>query len=230
MDRTIDVPEYLDGPLDDRDALETNLRDLRRLNRLTGGTRLSVRAVRELLPAGGTVLDVGTGGADIPVALLADARRRGAPLDVTATDSRREVLDAALAARPRLDEIPGLRLALRDGRRLADGDRTFDVAHSSLVVHHLDEAEAVAFLRELRRVSRVGIVINDLARSRLNWIGALAITHAVGSGRYARHDGPLSVRRAYTRTEIRALIARAGLQPTAEYGGFAGHRYAIVAR
>jgi hypothetical protein len=47
--------------------------------------------------------------------------------------------------------------------------------------------------------------------------------------RFTRHDGPLSVRRAYTRMELRALLAGAALRPVAEVGAFAGHRVAIAA-
>ena len=225
----IGVPELLDGPLEDRPVLAANLRDLRRINRLTGGARLSVRAVRALGDAA-TILDVGTGAADIPAVLLVDARRRGVPLEVTATDSRQEVLDAALAARPELARLPGLTFRLADGRGLLDPDVSFDVGHASLVLHHLDEDDAVAFLRELRRVSRLGIVVNDLDRSRWFWLGAWLVTHTLAASRYTRHDGPLSVRRAWTRGETIALLRRAGLQPVATFGGFAGHRYAIAAR
>src|SRR5258705_3898295 len=165
MDRLTGVAELLDGPLDDAVALTANLRDLRRINRLTGGAALSVRALRAAMPDGGTIIDVGCGGADIPVALIADARRRGVPLMVTATDSRQEVLDAAVAAWPGLDASPDLDLAVADGRRLPYGDGTFDVAHTSMVVHHLDRDDAIAFLRELRRGSPLGIVRHDLARS-----------------------------------------------------------------
>jgi ubiquinone/menaquinone biosynthesis C-methylase UbiE len=230
VDRLTGVEELLDGPLDDRAALEANLRDLRRINRLTGGALLSVRAIREMLPGGGSVLDVGTGGADIPVLLIADARRRGAQLEVTATDSRQEVLDAAVTVRPELGRVAGLTLALADGRGLPWPDGAFDVAHASMVLHHLEQEDAVAFLRELRRVSRHGIVVNDLARGRLNWVGAWLLTHTVAIGRYTRHDGPLSVRRAYTRQEMEGLLREAGLAPSARFVGFAGHRYAIVAR
>ena len=47
--------------------------------------------------------------------------------------------------------------------------------------------------------------------------------------RFTRHDGPLSVQRAYTRMELRALLAGAALRPIAEAGAFAGHRVAIAA-
>jgi hypothetical protein len=82
MERLAGVEEILDGPLDDPDAVAGNLRDLRRVNRLLGGTRLSRLAIDRLWPDGTplSVVDVGTGGADIPVSLLADAARRGRSL------------------------------------------------------------------------------------------------------------------------------------------------------
>jgi ubiquinone/menaquinone biosynthesis C-methylase UbiE len=230
VDRLTGVKELLDGPLADPAAIEANLRDLSFINRMTGGASLSIRAVRELLPRGGSVLDVGTGAADIPALLLADARRRGVPLQMTATDSRQEVLDAALAIRPSLRSIPGLTLGLADGLRLSWPDGSFDVGHSSMVIHHLDPDDAVAFLVELRRVSRHGIVVNDLARGRLYWIGAWLLAHTLAASRYTRTDGPLSVRRAYTRREMDELIRQAGLDPIRAFTGFAHHRYAIVAR
>ena len=58
MDRLTGVKELLDGPLADPAAIEANLRDLTFINRMTGGASLSIRAVRELLPRGGLVLDV----------------------------------------------------------------------------------------------------------------------------------------------------------------------------
>ena len=42
---------------------------------------------------------------------------------------------------------------MADGRGLPFGDDAFDVAHASMVVHHLTRTTAVAFLRELRATS-----------------------------------------------------------------------------
>ena len=72
MERLAGVEELLDGALDDRSALTGNLRDLARANRRLGGIDLSARAVEALAPgrAAIRVLDVGTGGADIPLALI----------------------------------------------------------------------------------------------------------------------------------------------------------------
>lgn len=232
MKRQADVEELLDGPLDDPDALRGNLRDLERVNRWLGGTRLSARAIdalagdRETL----TVLDVGTGAADIPVALLARAARDGRRLRVTGIDSRPEVLVAAVARQPRLGMTPGLELHVGDGRSLPFPDRSFDIAHASLLLHHLEPTTAVAILREMSRVARRGIVVNDLLRGRLAWLGAWLLSHVATRNRYTRYDAPLSVRRAYTAAELTSLIAAAGLRvQSSARGGPFGHRVALAA-
>ena len=231
MERLAGVEEILDGPLDDLDAVAGNLRDLRRVNRLLGGARLSRLAIDRLWPDGTSlsVLDVGTGGADIPVSLLADAVRRGRSLRAEAIDSRAEVIEAARLARPALDRVAGLSLRVGNGLALPYPDGAFDVAHCSMVVHHLEPAETVALLREMARVTRLGVVVNDLVRGRLFWAGAWVMSHAATRNRLTRNDAPMSVRRAYSRDELRGLVDKAGLRTVGEVGGFMRHRVAIVA-
>lgn len=232
MRRSLDVEEFLDGPLDDPAALRGNLRDLERANRWLGGAALSAAGIAAL--AGDrdalTVLDVGTGAADIPAALLARAARDGRRLRVIGIDNRREILAAAVARQPRLAGTTGLELQVGDGGALQFPDRSFDIAHASMVVHHLAPRAAVTLLREMGRVSRHGIVINDLVRGRGAWLGAWLLSHFATRNRYTRHDAPLSVRRAYTVGELTALVAAAGLQvQTTRRGGPLGHRVVLAA-
>ena len=232
MRRLADTPELLDGPLDDPVALAANLRDLRRINRLLGGTRLSRQALGALVgqrtePL--TLLDVGTGAADIPASLVTRPLPDGPRLTVTAIDSRAEVLAAAIAGRADLASLDGLHLAIGDGRALQDPDGSHDVVHASLVLHHLEPDDAIRFLGEMSRVARLGVIVNDLARSRLAWMGAWLLGHVLTGNRLTRHDAPLSVRRAYTPPEMRSLMTEAGLRPIATFGGLLGHRYAIAA-
>ena len=232
MRRLAATPELLDGPLDDVSALRGNLRDLRRVNRFLGGSTLSRRAVDLLLagePGPHSLLDVGTGAADIPLALLHSAAVRGRDLRIVGLDSRPEVLEAARSIDPRLGELHDLELCIADGRALPYADATFDIVHSSMVLHHFDPPDAIAFLREARRVACRGVVVNDLVRGRLNWAGAWVLTSLATRNRLTRSDGPLSVRRAYTRKEAHALLASAGLQPVAEFTTPFGYRMAFAA-
>ena len=231
MERSTDVLELLDEALDDSDALDGNLRDLGRVNRRLGGVALSTAGIEALAPHATrlSLVDVGTGGADIPAALLERARRQGRALTITALDSRAEIVAAALRVNPELADTRGLILETGDGRRLDFPDRSFDLAHCSLVLHHLEPEAAVELLREMGRVARVGVVINDLDRTRLDLAGALLLAKLATRNRYTRHDGPLSVRRAYRVPEVANLLRSAGLRPVRIFRGPFRHRYAIAA-
>jgi ubiquinone/menaquinone biosynthesis C-methylase UbiE len=232
MDRLAGAEELLDGPLDDRAALIGNLRDLARVNRRLGGADLSARAIDGLAPgrASIAVLDVGTGAADIPLALIERGRAAGRIVRVTGVDTRPEVLEAAAVIDPRVTATGELALHVADGRALPFPDATFEVVHASLLVHHLDPDAARALFTEMLRVARLGVVVNDLVRSRATWLGAWLLAHVATRNRLTRYDGPLSVRRAYSVAELTALLASAGLRVERRYDGFAGHRVALAAR
>jgi ubiquinone/menaquinone biosynthesis C-methylase UbiE len=231
MERRTDAAELLDGPLDDQAALVGNLRDLGRINRYLGGVELTATAIDALAAHRNdlTLLDVGTGAADIPMALMARARGRGRRLRAVGIDARPEVLAAAVRLRPGIATSDGLELHVGDGRALRYPDRSYDIAHASLVLHHLDPTDAVTLLGEMRRVARLGVVVNDLERSRLALAGAWLIGHLLTRNRLTRHDAPLSVRRAYRATEMSAMLRSAGLLPVRTIRGAFGQRYAIAA-
>jgi ubiquinone/menaquinone biosynthesis C-methylase UbiE len=235
MQRLASASEHLDGDLSNAADLAGNLRDLRRINRVFGGVSLSRRAVEALLNQAGldggratSVLDVGTGAADIPLALIENARRRGRSITVVATDSREEVLAIARES-PAVALSGDVVLRRADARALPFDDRAFDIAHASMVLHHLDPIDADVAIREMARVSRQGIVLNDLARGWLPWIGAWLLLHVLTRNRFTRHDGPLSVRRAYSLGEAKAMLAAAGLRVVHEESGLLGHRWALAA-
>ena len=199
--------ELLDAEQLDDGELRTNLREMAMLNRLPGGIGDSIRAVTRLLEgvANGAVLDVGTGSGDFVRRLLRERAVR-----VIAADLRREVL--AIAAR-NLAHTKDVTIIRADASALPLADATLDVAHASLLVHHLEPDEVVGALREMRRVARLGVVVNDLRRGRLAFTMTAATVLALSRGRYTRHDGVLSARRAYTLGELDSLAAIAGLRP-----------------
>src|SRR5262249_33437237 len=100
-----------------------------------------------------------------------------------------------------------------DALRLPFADRTFDAAYTVLTLHHFEDPSAVALLREMARVVRRLVVVNDLERSRAAWLGARALAATVWRrNRITRNDGPLSVRRAFAPPALRGLARQAGLR------------------
>lgn len=190
-----------------RSELPANLRDIRRLNRYTGGTRLAVRTLLPLLPdRQSSLLDVATGSADIPRALRRAAVTKGRRVEVTAVDLSPEVLMEAGA-----DRDGTVKLMQADARQLPFADEQFDVVSLFLALHHFDPTEAAQVLREMWRVASVGIVVTDLSRSVPAYLGVWLLTRTMARNRLTKHDGPLSVLRAYTVAEVRELARQAGL-------------------
>lgn len=199
-----DAVERLDSERLSIDEVEANLADLARLNRLPGGTRASMAAIRWLAPSADLhLLDVGTGRADMPAAFAAAGWR------TTAVDHHPTVLRVA---RRTTAGVKDVELVAAEATRLPFDDRAFDVAHCSLLLHHLDPPAAVIVLRELRRVARHGVVVNDLRRSAMTVATTWLTCHVLGRSPVTRADGPLSARRAYTVRELDDLLAAAGLQ------------------
>jgi len=202
--------EWLDDPNLAPQALARNLAEIAATNRALGWTRLTLRYLERLTVTspGRTlaVLDAATGAGDVPLAVARWARRRGLPITVTAVDVSPAVLEVARHA---CAGYPEITLLPADALALPFAPAAFDVALCSLALHHFAPPEAVALLGELARVSRA-IVAPDLERSALAYLGARALT-LLWRSPLTRHDGPLSVRRAYTPTEARGLLRRAGL-------------------
>lgn len=219
--------EWMDLPGQDPALMAECLDDLRRLNRFTGGVSLTVfalgRLTRELAPGAGIeILDVATGGGDFPRAMAAWAGRRGLRARILATDLNPEILARAARGAP-----PGIEFAVADARRLPFDDEAFDVATCSLLLHHLEPDDAVAMLREMRRVSRCGVIVNDLLRSWVGYLGGLVVPRIMSRNPLFRHDAPLSVRRAYTKDEMTTLAERAGLGPV-RFRGLPGYRVTMT--
>jgi SAM-dependent methyltransferase len=202
MDRTDNAPEELEGALHDIGAV----------NRWLGGSKAMIAAISPFLdacPAGGTlrVLDVGTGGADIPVAMAAEARLRGKRLAVVALD--RDPVTAAHARRA-VGGNPDVEVVRGDAFELSFADGAFDLVLASMFLHHFQHDDAVRLITEFRRVARQAVIVNDLERHWIPW--AFIALGARVTRRHAMfvHDAPLSVLRGFTKAELERIAAEAG--------------------
>ncbi|HEY7142267.1 MAG TPA: methyltransferase domain-containing protein [Methylomirabilota bacterium] len=210
--REVSRSELMDQPDAPPAELSRSLGDIARLNRI-GGRRTVLRHLAPFLArvrAGETlrILDVGTGAADIPLALARWARRRGHRVRIVALEVHPTILRYAARA---VDRTPEVDVVAGNALEAPIRPASVDVALCSLVLHHLPEEAVVALLRRLAELVRLGFIVSDFRRGRLAWAAVWLATHAFARSPMARHDGPLSVRRAYTPDELARLARRAGL-------------------
>lgn len=206
--------------MDDLSVTDERLRDaltnLRWINRWLGGYRASRVALAPLLHSHPRlhILDVGSGGADYLPQFVhwgesarCVVRATGLDLNPVTVGHGRAWLDAVLPPEQRSQA----RLEIGDALDLPYPDDAFDVAHAALFLHHLYGSEAHTLLREMQRVSRFGIVVNDLHRHPVAYAGIWALSRLGSFSPMVQHDGPLSVRRGFHRSDLVSLAATAGL-------------------
>ncbi|MDQ7820498.1 MAG: methyltransferase domain-containing protein [Armatimonadota bacterium] len=204
--------EFLDTPGQDPRELAGLLAAVRRTNRWYGGYRLVLGFLREVLPVlprrPVRILDVATASGDVPRAIALWARRQRVAVSIAALDASAAILDHA---RRILRDAPEVVVIQADARAMPFADRSVDVVLCGLALHHFSFDDAVAVLRDIRRVTAGAYLVHDVLRCWGAYAGAWLDTHLVGRNRLARHDGPLSVLRSFTLDEFHQLARAAGL-------------------
>ncbi|HMA34140.1 MAG TPA: methyltransferase domain-containing protein [Chloroflexia bacterium] len=209
------VRELLDDPdVASPQELRQSLRDIRMANLVGQGTAVVLRHLSDVVgdwPAGRPlqVLDLATGSGDIPRAIVGWARRRGLTCQVLATDISPAVLRAA---QDHTRGYPEIALLACDSRYPPFPSASFDLVTCSLALHHLDADGAVRTLGNMARLARHGFIVNDVERSWPAYLASVALVYGITRNRLTRHDGPASVQRAFTRTEIRQMATAAGIR------------------
>lgn len=214
--RQINCEELLDLNCGTLCQVRESLHDIRRINTLLGGARVVVDATFALLEKRGlrcaTILDVGTGAADIPLRLRREAARRGIELKILALDlsarhlqiAREDITKTEGAARD-------IHLLRADAFRLPLADESVDLIVASLFTHHFRAPQIVRLLNEFSRVSRTGWIINDLVRHNIP-LFLFRMTRPIFARSYlTRHDGEASIRRGYTIEEMQRILRDNGL-------------------
>lgn len=198
--------ELLDAPEQDHAELSHSLEQVAQVNRWLGGTRSLRHHLTPWLHAmpNARILDVGTGNSVTLREVISWARTRGCDWSGVGVDNGRQTAELA--------RDTGSSVVLGDALRLPFADDTFDLALCTLTLHHFPDDDAVRLVAEMARVTRSAVLVNDLERTHLNYLGAQALAATVWRGnRLTRHDGPLSVRRSFTAAELEDVGRRAGL-------------------
>ena len=191
--------------------LTQTLDQLSVINRLLGGNAVTNSGVfhlgeqyrdlwqgREL-----EILDLGCGAGDGMRELAKEARKLGWKVRITGVDANPAIIEYA---REHAREFPEIEFRQANCFDPDFRKQKFDLLICSLFLHHFTDEQLIELVPQLCDMCRIGLVVNDLHR---HW----AAYHLFGlmcsifrASKMIRHDGMLSVRRAFKAPEMRQFL------------------------
>lgn len=188
------------------ELLRDTLDKLGKINKWLGGNRVTLNGVAQLLAGKPkdrtyTIIDLGCGHGDI-LRLVADyGKKHGYKFQLIGVDANKDAIDYATDLSKPYDNLSfkALDIFSEAFRQL-----NYDIVLSTLFLHHFNQDEIEQLLRQLSRKAQIGIVVNDLHRSRLAY-GLFRLLGLTISNHMIVQDGLTSILRAFKRKELEAI-------------------------
>lgn len=205
-----DESEMMDRPQPVSRELEDCLKNISQFNEYFGAYRLVRIFLRCWLTPDRSyrILDLATGFGDMPRMIVSWARARKISVQIDAVDDHASTLEIAKRHSTNYPEITYQRA---DARTFASAF-TYDLVCCSLALHHFSNEDAVRLLRRASELSHDHVLVSDLERS---WPTSLVIRLVAATmfrSPMTKYDANLSVRRAFSFSELDELARKAGWQ------------------
>jgi len=204
--RNPDLMEIMDDPACSREGLNRTYRAFGRMNRmLSQWGRIYRDDIRPFVLKSKrtvTILDIGTGGGDLPRYLSHLAQQDNLSLQITAIDPDERAIRFAKAN----TDAQNIEYMQAGSGKMAGNEERFDFVISNHLLHHLAENDILRLCRDAQRLALRKVIFNDIERGDLAWILFSAAAPLLYPNTFIPTDGPLSIRRSFTKNELQKLL------------------------
>ena len=214
FDRRSGDSEIMDDLQCAGEVVNQTLRELETVNRLLGGNNVTLAGLQELLKKTLnsreiTIADWGCGGGDMLKLIAVWGRKNKIKMRLLGIDANPNIIAFAVAHGQEYPEITfeTVNVFSDEFRK-----RKFDIVLATLFTHHFTEDELIDLLRSVQRQMRMGMVINDVHRHWLAYHSIRLLTRFFSKSAMVKFDAPLSVLRAFKRSEWESILTKAGIR------------------
>ncbi|WP_324755688.1 methyltransferase domain-containing protein [Sphingobacterium thalpophilum] len=194
--------------------LRTTLDQLSLINRFLGGNSTTLNGVKKLLAKTGTVqtimvIDIGCGNGDMLRILSDYGFQNNIDFKMVGIDANSFTIDYA---RKLSGDYPNISYRCADVFEENFETASFDIVLCTLTLHHFNDEKIVHFMRVLSRLARVGVVINDLQRSKIAYRLFQTICFLFRLNKMTKDDGLISILRGFKKCELERLAKQLHLK------------------
>ncbi|WP_339623751.1 methyltransferase domain-containing protein [uncultured Winogradskyella sp.] len=195
------------------ELMRDTLDKLGTINKWLGGNSITIDGIRQLLKDQPkektfTIIDLGCGHGDI-LRLVADfGRKNGYKLQLIGIDANQDAIDYANELSVNYPEV-----SFRNEDIFSEEFRAinYDIALTTLFLHHFKEDELLALLSNLSNNANMGVVVNDLQRSKMAYV-LFKLLGIFISNYMIKQDGLTSILRAFKREDLEAMSKKLNLK------------------
>ncbi|MFZ0491310.1 MAG: methyltransferase domain-containing protein [Salegentibacter sp.] len=189
--------------------LKKTLRDLENINSWLGGNRVTMGGIRKLLkdhPKEKTVhiADIGCGNGAMLRKVATWGRAAGYNLQLTGIDANEHAISFARKSSSTYPEI-GFESTNIFSPEFKNAK--FDIILCTLTLHHFATEEISGLMEDFYSRARMGVVINDLHRSKAAYYLFQAFCSVFIRNEIARKDGLVSILRSFKKEDLQGLAS-----------------------
>jgi ubiquinone/menaquinone biosynthesis C-methylase UbiE len=202
--------ELIDDLELDNDPLRQNLEELALINKYLGGNQVTTSGLSRLLPNSpipNPQSDLGCGGGDMLMVMADWAKKKGINAQFIGIDANDFMIDFGTK---RTVNYPNISYLHQDIYSEKFKEKSFDIVTMTLFCHHFSDESLVQILQQLKKQTRIGIVINDIHRHWFAYHSIAWITKLFLKSYLVKNDAKLSVWRAFVREDLEKIIQKSG--------------------
>ncbi|APG59551.1 methyltransferase domain-containing protein [Christiangramia salexigens] len=188
--------------------LRKTLRDLDRINSWLGGNKVTITGIEKLLPAPAQsgiirIADLGCGNGAILREVARWGRKRGYNFKLTGIDANTHAIEIGRELSTAYPEIEFIDENIFSPQFKK---KEFDIYLCTLTLHHFKDDEIIDLMDQLHSQSKLGIVVNDLHRSKLAYVLFKAFCAVFVNNEIARKDGLTSILRGFKKEDFNEYL------------------------
>lgn len=189
------------------------LRELDVINHWLGGNAVTLSALQKVwspIPQQQnlSIADLGCGSGEMIRIIARLARKQNREVTLHGFDANPHITAYATA------HSTGFQNVSFDAANVFDAgfqNQKFDIILATLFTHHFSDQELTELFRALKQQARVGVIINDIHRHPLAYYSIRWLTKLFSKSSMVQYDAPLSVLRAFKKSELKKILASAGI-------------------
>lgn len=186
------------------EVLQDALDKIAKINQLLGGNQLTLQGVKTLLKNQDknseiTIVDIGCGNGDMLRYIAEYGDANGYHFNLIGIDANAFTINHA---KKLSNHYPNISYKIIDIFSKQFDEVKYDIVLCTLTLHHFKNDEIIKLVKQFYNNSSIGIVINDLQRSKIAYRLFQAVCFVFKLNSMSREDGLVSILRGFKKQEL----------------------------